>query len=63
MTNEEIDSLVTRRLVAFHEAPIRRGQIEPAAVELPRSLIVAGRGEIVSNVGLFIETDRTSAGR
>jgi hypothetical protein len=63
MTNDEVDSQITRRLVVFPDALIRRGQIAPAAEELPSSLVVAGGFEIIPDVRLLVEADRPISGR
>jgi hypothetical protein len=62
MMDVEIDSLITRRLIDFHSAMVRRGQIPPASDPLPRSLVVAGCGEVVPDVRLFVESDGSIAG-
>jgi hypothetical protein len=63
MTSDEIDALITNRLVTFHGAMIRRGQIKPAAEELPSSLVVAGSFEVSPDVGFLSQAHGTSAGR
>jgi hypothetical protein len=62
MTLDAVDALITRRLIDFHSALIRRGQIESATDQWPRSLVVAGSREIIPDVRFFIETDRPVAG-
>lgn len=63
MTDEEIDALVTRRLIVFHQALVRRGQIMPASENFPSSLIVAGGVEVTPDIRFFIESDRSCARR
>jgi hypothetical protein len=62
MTNDEVDSLIMRRLIVFHSAMIRRWRYLPAADALPTSLIVTGGSEVVPDVGFFVEADRPISG-
>jgi hypothetical protein len=50
MTNDEIDALITSRILSFNYAMIRRGQIAPAPDPLPGhwSLQVVGKLFLIS---------------
>ena len=54
---DQVDALITHRLIDFYSGLIRRAQIASTPDQLLNSLIVAGSAEVLPDVRFLCETD------